>query len=349
MSAFVFCIRGIALTVLALLSLSPDVLAQSPYPPPEGYGYQGMEPPPYRGQIYGNFYGPARFSGPPQGYVPRPPQAYGSYAPVPYRGYQGYSGYRGTEGYAPAGTMIDVSLSTSISTQVAKPGDFIRATVSKNVPLGGVAYIPAGTVVTGEVTSSKKGGFFTKSGLLSIQFNEMQLQNGMQVPFSATVVGNIGKWKEKGDTGTYRGEGTLAKLASLGIRGLVGAGAGAALGTGIGAIAGESGTATGRGAWSGAAIGGGVGAVSSLIRRGRNIIIPTGTEIQLQLTQPLSLPAAQAQPMMARQPLSEPYEGQRAMPLQVAPGEPGRLPVTSPYEGQPGTLPTPQSVERPYY
>src|SRR5262249_19713774 len=114
------------------------------------------------------------------------------------------------------------------------------------------------------------------------------------------------------------------KVGQALMRSAIGAGAGAALGTAVGAIAGRgqsnmqyrtsfvpeyngyggmqyapvgyyhqgSGAArgAGRGAWSGAAIGGGVGLADSLLlRKGKNVDIQSGTPIQLQLDAPVQL------------------------------------------------------------
>ncbi|MBI2810396.1 MAG: hypothetical protein HYX67_06170 [Candidatus Melainabacteria bacterium] len=128
-------------------------------------------------------------------------------------------------------------------------------------------------------------------GELGIKFNRLRTPDGIETPITAHLVGGIGKYTDKGsDTSdTVRGEGWKAKVGQTAIRGGVGAGAGAALGVAVGAIAGRSGSGAGRGAWSGAAIGGGVGAASMLLRKGRDVIIPSGTQMQLQLDAPATI------------------------------------------------------------
>ena len=64
---------------------------------------------------------------------------------------------------------------------------------------------------------------------------------------------------------------------------------GGLLGAAIGAIAG-GGRGAGRGAWSGTAIGAGLGVAQSLIaRKGSDVVIPSGTSIELKLDSPLQL------------------------------------------------------------
>ena len=79
------------------------------------------------------------------------------------------------------------------------------------------------------------------------------------------------------------------KVGSVAFRGLLGTGGGAALGTAVGAIAG-GGHGAGMGAWSGAAIGGGLGVADSLLlRKGKDVTIPSGTQMNLQLDAPVSV------------------------------------------------------------
>ncbi len=200
-------------------------------------------------------------------------------------------GYRqGRIAYAQVGQIIPVTLSTSIATQVAKSGDLIQATVSQNVNVGD-SVIPAGSVVIGQVTDARAGGRLTRSGELQIRFNRLRLPDGSETPITAHIVGSIAKYAEVGgdQSDTFKGETTKNKVGSVAFRGLLGAGGGAALGTAVGAIAG-GGHGAGMGAWSGAAIGGGLGAADSLIlRKGKDVTIPSGTNMQLQLDSPVAI------------------------------------------------------------
>lgn len=205
---------------------------------------------------------------------------------------QGYNppprGYRhGRVVFAPAGTVLNATLSTSISTQVAQPGDVIQANVSQAVMLGD-SQIPVGSVLLGQVTDAKAGKRLGLSGKLGVQFNRLRTPDGIETPINASLVSGIGKYGEN-NSGTMVGETWKRKTAQGAIRGAAGAGLGAALGTAVGAIAGGS-RGAGRGAWSGTAIGGGVGLGSSLLlRKGRDVTIPSGTPIQVRLDAPVSI------------------------------------------------------------
>ena len=189
--------------------------------------------------------------------------------------------------YAPAGLMIPATLDTSIATSVAKAGDMIQAKVSQAIILGD-SQIPVGTTLIGQVTDSKAGKFLGRTGALDITFNRLRTPDGQEAPISATIVGEIGKY-DNVENGAIKGETWKGKVVQAGVRGAVGAGTGAALGTAIGAIAG-GGRGAGRGAWSGTAIGAGLGVAQSLIaRKGNDVVIPSGTAIELKLDSPLQL------------------------------------------------------------
>lgn len=233
------------------------------------------------------------------------PPAYGAYQPPQYSGYTGYAGYAQPPQYppyqqqfgppgamlhprvatAPAGLTIPVTLQTAISTQVAKQGDFVQASINQNVPLSGLSYIPSGSVITGQITEAQAGRMMDRSGSLGVEFDKLQLPDGESVSIQAHVLGDIGKYEDK--NGEYHGEGWGTKLGNFALRSAVGAGSGAALGSALGAICGRVGT----GAWAGTAIGGGIGALDSVfLRRGRNVLIQSGTPMQIQLDSPVQIP-----------------------------------------------------------
>jgi hypothetical protein len=219
------------------------------------------------------------------------PSAASSYPSSGYSqpGAGGYGGgpgpqYRGSVVYADAGTKIEATLETSISTEVSRAGDLVEAKVAQDIPLQ-TGVIPAGATISGNVSNAKSGRFFDRSGLLTVQFNRIRLPNGVETPISAHIVGKVGKYGQKGQD-TLRGEGAGAKAFGIGMRTLGGAGLGAALGTGVGAISGSAGA----GAWSGAAIGGGAGLIWGLtLRKGRNVLLKAGTPIEVQLDAPVTV------------------------------------------------------------
>lgn len=206
---------------------------------------------------------------------------------------------------------------------MAKDGDFVQATTSQNVPLQGYAYIPAGTVVTGAISDTEAGRRLSRSGALSITFNQLRLPSGATVPISGHLVGSIGKYKDVGkdNQDLYRGEGWGTKIGQLALRGGMGAGLGAGLGTAVGAIGG-GGHGAGMGAWSGAAIGGGIGGLDMLLRKGKDVLIPSGTAMQLVLDAPATIPGPGSAPPEYAQPVNEGQPPQYAQPQYGAPPQP---------------------------
>jgi len=220
--------------------------------------------------------------------APQPPQYAGNYNPPP-----GYSvpvqGYRqGRVAYAPAGLTIKANLATSITSQLAKPGDLVQANVSQAIMLGD-SQIPLGSVLLGQVSDAQASRRFGLTGKLGIQFNRLRTPDGVETPISAHLVGGIGKYEDKANNDQFVGETWKNKALQTGVRGAAGAGLGAALGTAVGAIAG-GGRGAGRGAWSGTAIGGGLGVADSLLlRKGKEVSIPSGTAVEVQLDAPVSI------------------------------------------------------------
>ncbi len=220
--------------------------------------------------------------------------------PAPYQQQAPYGqpqgGYRqGRITYAPAGLVIPISLSSGIATQVAKAGDLIQASVSQTVMLGD-STIPAGSTIIGTITEAKGGTYLGRAGSLDIKFNRLRTPDGTETPISAHLIGGIGKYTGTGtDDTTIKGETWKTKLGQAAIRGGIGAGTGAALGTAVGAIAG-GGRGVGKGAWSGTALGGTVGVAQSvLLRKGKDVLIPAGTAMQLQLDAPVTVAGAGSQ------------------------------------------------------
>lgn len=293
-------------------SSAPAVAQQPSQTPPANYAQPPQQQPNYGGQPnYGasgapQGYGAPSYGGQPGGYgqpsyggqvqqsynppAYGQPGSYDQYNTNPGGGQGGYPVQRGRVVYAPAGLVMPVSLQTSISTQAASSGDLVQATLSQPIALGD-SQIPAGSTLIGNITEAKAGGFLGRSGMMGLKFNRLRTPDGVEAPISAHIVGGIGKYSDiGGDSGdTFKGEGWGTKFGQAGLRTAIGAGGGAALGTAVGAIAGGR-RGVGRGAWSGTAIGGGVGLVDSLVlRKGKDVVIKAGTQMQVQLDAPLSI------------------------------------------------------------
>lgn len=177
----------------------------------------------------------------------------------------------------PQGSQLNIVLSTSINSGINRVGDVITGTLSFPLLVGPDEAVPAGSTVLGEVSSVIPAERFKagKGGSIGIRFTSLQTFNGKRYPISTTA------YYVSGETGGSRLAKGVAKTA-------IGAGAGALLGTAIGAIA--SGM-PGRGAWSGTAIGGGIGATSAIVSKGKEAFISSGRTISVELQQPVQVVA----------------------------------------------------------
>jgi hypothetical protein len=204
-----------------------------------------------------------------------------------------FSFYRhGSVIYIPAGMTMPISLSTGLSSESSRSGDPVQATLTQPLVLG-QSEIPANSLLLGQVTEAEPGARMSHSGQLGVKFNTLQLPNGSRVPINAHIIGGLGKYEEVGgaQSDQFHGESTTHKIEDAAVRGAVGVGGGALLGTVVGAIA-SHGYGTGRGAIAGATIGGALGVADSLLlRKGGNVKIQSGQSLTLQLDAPAQLSA----------------------------------------------------------
>ncbi len=198
--------------------------------------------------------------------------------------------HKGRIVFIPAGMVIPITLATGVSSEVAQSGDRVEAKVNQTINLEHGS-IPAGSLVIGQVAESEAARRLGKSGELNLRFIMLRTSDGVDTPITAHMIGTISKYSQTGGDagGTIQGETTKNKVESAAIRGAIGAGAGALIGTTIGAIA-SHGYGTGRGALTGAALGAGLGVADALlIRKGTNVALTSGQQLQLQLDAPAQL------------------------------------------------------------
>lgn len=191
--------------------------------------------------------------------------------------------------YIPAGMTMSVTLNTAVSSSTAKPGDPVQAVLAEDVNLGD-SNIPANSILIGKVTEAIAGQRMGKSGTLGLKFTKLRTPDGVETPLTAHIIGGLDKFDAQGtNSDVYKGETTATKVKQAAIHGAVGAGAGALLGTTIGAIA-SHGYGTGRGALAGTAIGATLGVAESfLYRKGADVQVESGKVLKLQLDAPASI------------------------------------------------------------
>lgn len=202
-------------------------------------------------------------------------------------------------GTLPSGITLPISLDTTVAPETAKKGDYIQAHITQNITLGGPNYLPGGTVVTGEVVppdfgqsndSKRADRKAERKGSMTILFDQFRLPNGLLIPLQAHLVGDIDNYKPKGNEAN-KPEGFGAKLLNFGLRTTLGNGMGSAFGAGLGGIS-QGHYGVGSGAYYGMAMGSASGAMyGALQRHPRGVLIHAGTQMQMQIEQPVQIPA----------------------------------------------------------
>jgi hypothetical protein len=153
----------------------------------------------------------------------------------------------------PSGTEVDVRLVTPLTSDTAQVEDRVEATTMVDLYNGNDVIVPAGSVLTGWVTSVDRASRTDRQGKLTVEFNRVRINN------------------RNYDTKAY----VTQALESDGIKGEAGRiGAGSAVGAIIGGILGGV-----KGAVAGILIGGG-GVIAAT--EGKDVHLPEGTVLRVR-------------------------------------------------------------------
>lgn len=179
-----------------------------------------------------------------------------------------------------AGQAIRVRMNQNISSETARVGDQFTTTVVDPVYASGVEVIPAGSIITGSVTTVNRAARKSKAGTLGVHFVSLRLPTGI----AHAIGGDLTDLTANNVTADNEGE---VSGGSATKRNVVFIGGGAATGALIGAIAGG-----GKGAGIGAGVGAGLGVAGAWFSKGHEAVVKSGTEFGVVLNQTLSLLAA---------------------------------------------------------
>lgn len=153
----------------------------------------------------------------------------------------------------PSGSEVDVRLVTALSSETAQMEDRVEATTLVDLLNGGDMIVPAGSTLTGWVTSVNKAGRIDRKGSVTVEFNRVRI-NGRTYDTRAYVTQALESEGIKGDAGKI--------------------GAGAGVGAIIGGILGGV-----KGAIAGILIGGG-GVIAAT--EGQDVNLPEGTVLRVR-------------------------------------------------------------------
>jgi hypothetical protein len=188
----------------------------------------------------------------------------------------------------PAGTKVLLMLKSAINTKTARQGDGVYLISSFPVVGETQVMIPEGVYVQGVVDRVVRPGRVKGRAQLDLHFTSMIFPNGsvVQIPGvldslpgsdGPQVKNSEGTVEQAGNKG--RDAGNIAKGAAIG----------AETGVLAGAVSGSLGKGIGYGSLAGAA----AGTIYTLFTRGNDIVIPSGTSVEMVLQRPLQLQEAQ--------------------------------------------------------
>ena len=181
--------------------------------------------------------------------------------------------YKGYVAQLNSGTKMQAYLQNAINTATAAKGDRIVAVLTNPLTYNGMEVAPQGSVVYGSLSKARPASYGSRNGRVVIAFNQLVTPDNKTYNISTEeidfTVSNEGK---VGDS--------IKSAAGAAI-------AGALVGLLVGALSG--GEHIGRNVAIGAGVGAGSSAIYSTAERGVDAEIPSFTEIEITLTQPLSV------------------------------------------------------------
>jgi hypothetical protein len=163
----------------------------------------------------------------------------------------------------PAGPLLQLTLNTSVASDTSQVEDAVAAELTNAVMVGGRTALPSGALVAGVVRSVDSSGRVKGRARLALDFTSVT-SGGRRYAMSAEHFSR--------QASATKGE----DAAKIGI----GAGAGAVIG---GLLGGKKGAA------EGAAVGGGAGTGLVLATKGEEVRFPSGTDVSIQLSAPLTV------------------------------------------------------------
>jgi hypothetical protein len=163
----------------------------------------------------------------------------------------------------PAGTALPVVLDTSVGSDISRIEQPVHGHLSRSIHVNGVAVIPAGSAVSGIVTSARRSGKVKGRAYVAMRFSTLTPRGESEsYRIQTRTVGRTApatKQKDALKIGVPAAGGAL-------VGGLVGGGKGAAIG---------------------AATGGGAGTAVVLSTRGKEVRLGHGATVIARLAQPL--------------------------------------------------------------
>ena len=204
----------------------------------------------------------------------------------------------------PAGTKVLLNLKSGINTKTAQKGDGVYLVSSFPVVGASQVMIPVGVYVQGVVDHVVRPGRVKGRAQIDLHFTTMIFPNGSIVE----VPGVLNSLPGSDGPKVKDSEGTVEQAGNKG-RDVGNIAKGAAIGAGAGVFGGAASGDVAKGVGYGSLAGAAAGVIYTLFTRGNDIVIPSGTSVEMVLQQSQlagnnqangqaqMVPAGQQQPM----------------------------------------------------
>jgi hypothetical protein len=189
---------------------------------------------------------------------------------------QAESAEGGEQATIPASTVLHCRISQTLTTKLNYQNDPFTANVSEPVMIGGREVIPVGAIIEGRIMHLERPGRVKGVGQMRLSLERLTLPDGRSFRLSATLMSAYGAENAK----VVGSEGTVKGPSSRGAEMLEIAG-GSIIGLAVGAVASHP--------LVGMTLGGTVGFVDHVRHRGKDLTIPTGTQLNYELMRALDL------------------------------------------------------------
>ena len=163
----------------------------------------------------------------------------------------------------PAGTVVPITLDTSVGSDTSRVEQPVSAHVSRGIVVGGRTVIAAGSHVGGVVTDATRSGKVKGRAHLAMRFDSLTAHDEKYRIHTGAIARTAAATKEK----------DAAKIGAPAVGGAI-----------IGAIAGGK-----KGALIGTAVGGGAGTAVVLSTRGQEVRLPRGAALSMRLSEPVTV------------------------------------------------------------
>ncbi len=195
---------------------------------------------------------------------------------------QTYTSGQPLRGYlvsVPAGAVVPAVTTQNLSSNNLTQGQLIQISLGSDFYYDNKLIAPAGSTVSGTVTTCKKATWGSINGKLKITFTEITTPQGIQIPINGVIRTSDG-------TGLLVGGTKLDVAKEYTKDAAAGAAIGALSGVVFGALAGGN---VGQGAALGTAVGAGGGLVKGGATKGTDVNIPANSSVDIILTQPITV------------------------------------------------------------